>query len=65
MTQPQNNPADRTRPHPDERFAAPAQAFDLEAAAAELAGETSAPHAGHRQKTLYRHGPTSLSLFVF
>jgi quercetin dioxygenase-like cupin family protein len=55
----------RPRPHPDDRFAAPAQAFDLDAIAAELSRETTAPHAGHRQKTLYRHGPSSLSLFVF
>ena len=65
MTQPNDTPADRTRTHPNERFAAPAQAFDLNAAAEELSREATAPHAGHRQKSLYRHGPASLSLFVF
>jgi quercetin dioxygenase-like cupin family protein len=65
MTQPADNAADRTRPHPTERFAPPAQAFDLEAAAAELAAEATAPHGGHRQKTLYRHGSSTLALFVF
>jgi quercetin dioxygenase-like cupin family protein len=65
MTQPNDVPADRTRTHPTERFAPPAQAFDLDAAAAELARETTVPYAGHRQKALYRHGPSSLSLFVF
>ena len=66
MTQPNDNaPADRTRTHPDERFAPPAQAFDLDAAVAELARETTTPHAGHRQKTLYRHGGSTLALFVF
>jgi quercetin dioxygenase-like cupin family protein len=65
MTQPNDPPADRTRTHPTERFAAPAQAFDLDAAAAELAGETTAAHGGHRQKTLYRHGPSTLALFLF
>jgi quercetin dioxygenase-like cupin family protein len=39
--------------------------FDLDAAAAELSRETTAPHGGHRQKSLYRHGGASLSLFVF
>jgi quercetin dioxygenase-like cupin family protein len=65
MPQPNDTPADRTRTHPDERFAAPAHAFDFESAAAELARETSPGFAGHRQKTLYRHGGTTLSLFVF
>jgi quercetin dioxygenase-like cupin family protein len=57
--------SDRVRPHPQERFAAPAQRFDLEAAAAQLAREATAAHGGHRQKTLFRHGNTSLALFVF
>jgi quercetin dioxygenase-like cupin family protein len=66
MSQPNDTPpTDRTRQHPTERFAAPAQAFDLDAAAGELARETTTPHAGHRQKTLYRHGGSSLSLFLF
>jgi quercetin dioxygenase-like cupin family protein len=66
MSQPNDSaPADRTRMHPDERFAASAQGFDLDAAAAELAGEATPPHAGHRQKTLYRHGGSTLALFVF
>lgn len=65
MTQSNETPAERTRQHPTERFAPPAQAFDLDAAAAELAAETTTPRAGHRQKTLYRHGPASLSLFLF
>lgn len=65
MTPSNDTPADRTRTHPAERFAAEAQAFDLDAAAAELAREATAGHGGHRQKTLYRHGHSSLALFVF
>ena len=56
---------DRTRVHPNERFAPAAQAFDFEAAANELSREPSVTTAGHRQKTLYRHGQASLSLFIF
>lgn len=65
MSDTTNNSDHRPRPHPDERFAPPALAFDLGATAAELSREATAPHAGHRQKTLYRHGGASLSLFVF
>ncbi len=65
MNHPNDNPADRTRTHPAERFAAPAQAFDLDAAAAELAGEATVTTRGHRQKTLYRHRQSSLALFLF
>jgi quercetin dioxygenase-like cupin family protein len=63
-----NAGGDRTRVHPDTRFAPPAQAFDLDAAAAELAreeGATAASPHGHRQKTLYRHGNATLALFLF
>jgi quercetin dioxygenase-like cupin family protein len=65
MSQPNDTPADRTRTHPDERFAAPALAFDLNAAAEELAREATVNKQGHRQKTLYRHGQSSLALFLF
>ena len=56
---------DRTRAHPAERFAPSSQVFDLDAAVAELSAEPTASQRGHRQKTLYRHGTSSLSLFVF
>jgi quercetin dioxygenase-like cupin family protein len=65
MTQPNDTPGDRIRTHPDERFAAPAQAFDLNAAVEALACEATANKQGHRQKTLYRHGQSSLALFLF
>lgn len=65
MSEPNNIPADRTRTHPEERFAPSSQAFDLNAAANELVGEPSVTTRGHRQKTLYRHGQSSLALFIF
>lgn len=65
MSQRNDNLSDRTRTHPEERFAPPAQAFDFAAAADEMAGEASATTQHHRQKTLYRYGQTSLSLFLF
>jgi quercetin dioxygenase-like cupin family protein len=66
MSQPNDHEdADRTRAHPAERFAPPAQAFDLAAAAAELAAEATTSARRDRQKTLYRHGQSSLALFLF
>lgn len=67
MTQPTDNDnfADRTRMHPTARFAPSAQAFKLDAAAAELAAESTTTARGHRQKTLYRYGQSSLALFLF
>jgi quercetin dioxygenase-like cupin family protein len=57
---------DRTRAHPEERFAPSAQTFDLDAAAKDLEREpTASANQGRRQKTLYRHGNTSLALFLF
>lgn len=61
----QSSGSDRSRTHPDERFAPPAQVFDLEAAARELASASNTNVHGHRQKTLYRHGNTTLALFRF
>ena len=63
-----NDPAaggDRTRTHPAERFAPASQVFDLDASLAELAAEPTTSQRGHRQKTLYRHGTSSLALFIF
>lgn len=55
----------RLRARPEDRFAPPAEYFDLEAAAGELAAEAGTPSRGHRQMMLYRHGGTSVSLFLF
>lgn len=67
MTPPQSGggEGERLRTPPRERFAPPMEFFDLEAAAAELASEPSPAMQGHRQKMLYRHGGTSVSLFLF
>jgi quercetin dioxygenase-like cupin family protein len=56
---------DRLRPHPAERFAAAQHQFDLDQVIATLRQELHAGQAGHRQQTLYKHGPTSISLFLF
>jgi quercetin dioxygenase-like cupin family protein len=60
----EQNP-DRLRPSPAARFAAPQHAFDLTEVTARLTQELQAGEAGHRQETLYKHGPTSVSLFLF
>jgi quercetin dioxygenase-like cupin family protein len=61
-----NDPkADRLRQHPESRFAATQHQFDLDAVASTLQQESKAGQAGHRQETLYKRGPTSVSLFVF
>jgi quercetin dioxygenase-like cupin family protein len=55
----------RLRQHPESRFAAPQHAYNLEEVAAKLKQELQTGEAGHRQETLYKHGPTSVSLFLF
>ena len=55
----------RLRQHPAKRFAAPQHEFDLDAAVKALREELQAGQAGHRQQSLYKHGPTSISLFLF
>ena len=65
MTQDASQPTNRSRTHPDERFAAQAQQFDLDVAAGELAREAASGSQGHRQKTLYRHGNSTLAMFLF
>jgi quercetin dioxygenase-like cupin family protein len=54
----------RLRPHPQDRFAPVAQAFDLADAAARLRAEPHDPVEGHRQVALYRHGPVTVLLFI-
>jgi len=56
---------ERLRQNPEPRFAAPQHAFNLEEVAARLKKELHAGEAGHRQETLYKRGPTSVSLFLF
>jgi quercetin dioxygenase-like cupin family protein len=57
--------SNRLRSHPEQRFAAPQHRFDLSAVAARLRQEAQAGEAGHRQETLYKHGSTSVALFLF
>ena len=56
---------ERLRQHPEQRFAGSRHQFDLAAEAQNLAGEVAAGQGGHRQQSLYKHGPTSVSLFLF
>lgn len=58
-------PPDRLREHPRERFAADEAVFDLEQSAAQLRAESQAGQHGHRQQVLYRRGRTTVALFVF
>jgi len=62
MDDPENT---RLREAPASRFEAQQHAFDLEAAADALAREVGAGQAGRRQETLYKHGTTTIALFLF
>ena len=55
----------RMRQHPTERFADPLHQYDLGAVATDLRQEVRSGKAGHRQESLYKHGPTSVALFIF
>ncbi len=56
---------ERLREHPSTRFAAPQHRFDLAAVAGVLSKEAQAGESGHRQETLYKHGGTTVALFLF
>jgi quercetin dioxygenase-like cupin family protein len=58
-------PPGRLREHPQQRFAAHEQFFDLQAAVEHLAAEEGMTADGHRQIALYRHGPMTVGLFIF
>ncbi|MEX1017628.1 MAG: cupin domain-containing protein [Phycisphaeraceae bacterium] len=55
----------RVRTHPNQRFATHEDVFDLDAAADQLLAEPGSGQHGHRQMTLFRHGPATLALFCF
>ena len=55
----------RLRPHPEDRFASPAIAINLNTIAANLRAESNAGERGHRQETIYKHGKVTLALFMF
>ena len=54
----------RLRPHPSKRFAPDEHVFDLKIAADELRAESSGQR-GHKQITLFKHGPSTLAMFMF
>ena len=56
---------DRRRQHPSERFHPAQHAIDLGQAAAQLLAEAPSGARTQRQKTLYRHGPVTVALFLF
>jgi quercetin dioxygenase-like cupin family protein len=53
------------RQHSRDRFAAPQHRYDLDEVATKLKQEFEAGQAGHRQETLYKHGSTTVALFLF
>jgi len=55
---------ERPREAPAERFDAPCLAFDLHEEASAIRAEPTPAHAGHRQKTLYKHKGRTIGLFV-
>ncbi|MFA9477356.1 AraC family ligand binding domain-containing protein [Phycisphaerales bacterium AB-hyl4] len=55
----------RVRTPPRERFAPAEEMFDLAAVAEKLLAEPGSGRHGHRQMTLFRHGPATLALFCF
>jgi quercetin dioxygenase-like cupin family protein len=56
---------ERLREHPAPRFATAQHSFDLAGEIALLRKEFPAGEQGHRQRTLYKHGRTTLALFLF
>ena len=64
-TRPEIPESERLRQHPTPRFAAPQHQYDLDEVTAKLRQELEAGQAGHRQETLYKHGSTTVALFLF
>jgi quercetin dioxygenase-like cupin family protein len=58
-------PESRLRPPPAERFAGPEHRLDIGEALTALRSERHPPVNGHRQITLFHHGPVRLVLFAF
>ena len=56
---------ERLRQHPESRFAATLHRLNLDEVATKLRQELRAGESGHRQETLYKRGPLSVSLFLF
>ena len=64
-TRPPIPESERLRQHPTPRFAAPQHLYNLDEVTAKLRQELEAGQAGHRQETLYKHGSTTVALFLF
>lgn len=58
-------PADRLRPHPEDRLASAVQVVSLARTATQLRAEPHPAVAGHRQIAVFRHGPVTMVQFVF
>ena len=55
----------RLREAPATRFETPQHVFDLEAVAVGLSQEVGTGESGRRQITLYKHGATTIAVFLF
>lgn len=60
-----NDPHERLRSRPDERFAGDSHVFDLAAAVRELRAEAPPTQRGHRQITMLKHRAVTQVLFAF
>jgi quercetin dioxygenase-like cupin family protein len=60
-----NDKEEGLRQHPDERFAGQTHVFDLSRALIDLRSESHAARHGHRQVTIFHHGPVTKALFAF
>lgn len=58
-------PEERRRVHPRDRFSVPQQVFNLRETAETLRKEPDSGQHGHRQMTLFKHGPATVALFLF
>lgn len=56
---------ERLRTHPEDRFAGRQHLLDLNEIAKALSGEPGDTQRGHRQETIYKHGPVTVALFLF
>lgn len=64
-TRPEIPESERLRQHARDRFAASQHPYNLDVVTAKLRQELEAGQAGHRQETLYKHGATTVALFLF
>jgi len=65
VTHPQEDPGERLRTAPVDRFAGESRVVDLEAALTRLRAEEHEAKDGHRQITVFRRAPVAYVLFAF